>query len=1690
MGHGRGPGETGSAKPNGDAYNHRAIFVHQDPASYLDDMLYCAAVPAAVHWEGSTRFDSMIISDRAIRENGNLVGDYSEYLRKIEARPDIDFIGGVTPERRETLAGHFTNASGTNNVTAADNVYDGSCDIAEFYWGEERTVLTDTAVLAPVPESDGGVEVRKDSTGASRGRFDVNLDLSADEVAWLKYSIDWSDPQANTDYRIELRDPFVLHENTYSNYAYGGHVNPTKNRLYNDRGHCEIGVAPLYSYMPYSIDDSPQDYHYSTFELNLTPADQSLYPIPGVSDHKTFSFGPVKAGQWLAARTNWTYYKNNESDYRDSDTFIYRPGEGPGDEHLLEVAYNPGLPGNFLGTTPEVGYCYADRDGYYNVTVHLYNNSIGGNFTTTAYWGSLDETTTYTAGQVNHGTDDFSYHLEEYERTDESVIESVTNGAVAASLLSAPLLYTSGGQPEQRLVETLRELGVEKLVVMDAGGIIPYAAWEDAGFSLELLDDDRSIFNYIYNISREKNLHKGLVLNALGGPWFTGAALTGAYHGVPVPALDGPEMLHIQSQATVTWWQMIQQTDVYDYFPFNRLQAPGQANMEDLADDFFSWIEGFHTDLNPNCGDTDGDGSPENGRYWDYSGDVEVMVVSPLNALKPSLDRAINGKASVGRIPCADPSVLWAVVNREMLYWKVGFSRADNPENPDDEPPIEDHWNRAGWTFNTYAHDDGIMDNDAGDQDDDDLCGVDDGGINHLSYRGRDSWPTLAHEYGKTNEFHTYYSDIRDMLEGGTCYWSNNGHGHHYNMMETGIGATATGLDPSDPPFNGPVDSYSWSDPHLEITTGWDWFYGMDNVHSTFSTYQSCQIGGSALPEYFLRLGGIAVIGGTVTRSLVEATIQHDRTARGLFTGMTFGEAHRWGADETGCMYSLRDPGTNNKHYSELGLADDLWQRYGDTGQTILYGDPTLVMISPTLWTDVRWTYPESGDAITIHVTVRDQSGVEKIPDFLRVRMNGKTLGYTESATGIYEVRWTPEPDEEIFLLEVAVRKDGYVSAAGMEDMSREYLLTVPRVNVELCELTYTAGRAQSLDVSARINNTFPLEEPLTATDARYVKVRIYDEDDEFTGIEGELNCSEDIWSIRGLNVSSLRMGRYGVMIGVSPLDGLYREHRVGYISVAHSLFFNQPLLRFDRLSKRLSLSNLIINTSWSAHGNVEPSDLTNAYYGIIRIVSGDEVNETPPRHDLHYDPERGSFSIPELSLASFSPGNYGVTLVATGPDVGVAIDSSLFFSIDPALFISTPELEYLGGMSQRLIVRNVTVSASANPSDSVHVGNITQNSYAVYSEDGIDQDVTGDLDMEEGSWRAEIDVCDLEDGSYYLELEFSDSILGSATLRSDGFNVTHVLEAGVPVVRYNGERRSITISELMVRVSHGGNRVVDGSMADVHRLRLFHDGGSYTGILQELYCSNDNWTAEISVADLPFGSYFVSCDFVYDDLIVVVNSSVFLLDFALHVNMPEVRFDRAGDTLEVYGLRPYSDTNTIGHLNRHSATLKSVYILNETGGVVLQGELLYEDGEFHIVFDRMRGRDIEGGTYRARVTFATVHNAPVSNTSEPFSMTFPDDDTVPGDDEPGESAGTMWIIAGIVGLLILMLAFIIFALSRRGSRTAENDFALMEEVDVGELPFPERPVREITLSRVDEDEGGVERYDVRQDDASDEEAE
>jgi len=143
----------------------------------------------------------------------------------------------------------------TTEVTDPTNVYQGASDIAEYYWLERRQIGTDTAVIAYVPDATGGKEVVMDTNGVTSDTFTYYPNIDAINTSWVRFFINWSDPGADTDYRIGIYDPYVAHELSYINYCSNTKTNPTLNKLYTNYGHNDVGISPFYSYMPYRDHD-------------------------------------------------------------------------------------------------------------------------------------------------------------------------------------------------------------------------------------------------------------------------------------------------------------------------------------------------------------------------------------------------------------------------------------------------------------------------------------------------------------------------------------------------------------------------------------------------------------------------------------------------------------------------------------------------------------------------------------------------------------------------------------------------------------------------------------------------------------------------------------------------------------------------------------------------------------------------------------------------------------------------------------------------------------------------------------------------------------------------------------------------------------------------------------------------------------------------------------------------------------------------------------------------------------------------------------------------------------------------------------------------------------------------------------------------------------------------------------------
>ena len=860
----------------GDDYLRRVIVVNQSFNTYFDDFLYCAAIPAAIHWEGESKHESLLIQDRDTRMINNLYSDWDCYLDKIGGCQHVDYIGEISDERKTEINGYYGNPLDIQQVSSSQDIYEAAIDIATYYWGSERNASINTAVLCYVPDVDGGIEKDETLSGVNSGINEWIIPVNSSNIGWIDAEISWTDAN-NSNYELSITDPYATHAEKYTTVTdyFEPHESQTNNVLHDNEGYEHITMSPYYSW------SADPDFN---------------------------------------ALENW----------------------------IVE--------------------------------------------------------------QPISGIDDYNYTITQYRIPDEDAITSVMNGAVVASLLDVPIIYTSGLTVEPATMAALDTLNIKNLIIIDPHDKINENQWK-INYSVKAYSDEISVFNYVYSLGSAKTSENDVIIPAVGGAWFTTAALVGAYHAGPVALPVGDLIKNATARSTNEWWDQISYYLKYDFLSQTSGSPddpPTWNDMVQISNDTFNWLESFNTSFNPICNDLNCDGVPDVGDSFNYSEDVDIIIVSPLNAIKLNFDGAMIGKGSVGRFAFADPVLSGAWAARCMLYWYVGFSDTDNYANLNDQPAETNHWDHAGYTFVAYTHDDGIIDDDLGDDEDDDFPG----GNLTMSYYMSDELPQYAAQYGMLNEFNTHYDEVKTMLEDGLALWVHADHGKYNSMMETGDGLLGLS-NKTENPWREYDDTKSVDMPNLpngnvnpsvlNATSGGDWYYGLNNVHSTMIYFQDCQFGASRGPLFFAELGATSMVADICSMYVDPSPVYNDRLVKGLCTGNTIGAANRWAIDESGPIYSLQDPPPDDLGYSI---------------QCVVYGDPELVLTTETLWIYADWTLNSN----TIDIQIYNQSGEMTLPGTITVSIDGSTTGFTliSHGAGRYSINNTFKLGKHSLKIEVS----------------------------------------------------------------------------------------------------------------------------------------------------------------------------------------------------------------------------------------------------------------------------------------------------------------------------------------------------------------------------------------------------------------------------------------------------------------------------------------------------------------------------------------------------------------------------------------------------------------------------------------------------------------------------------------------
>jgi hypothetical protein len=261
-----------------------------------------------------------------------------------------------------------------------------------------------------------------------------------------------------------------------------------------------------------------------------------------------------------------------------------------------------------------------------------------------------------------------------YTRRQGDSLASATEGAILASILNAPLLYTSQNSLSQATEDVLYKLGVEHIYLVNLGNYLPTTVIKKIS---EIADITNNFIEYkeIYNTIRNITKSNDVVFSTID-PWtyyytkdqvpagqFPGALFIGpaayiaAHHGTPVLLVDNhPEL----SQAVVWHTKFWQETANITIRP----KLPTVACMVLTGRSVVKFLTNYGYDLNTN---------KEN---------LPTMItVADHFDIGPTWDRTFTGVLIPGRF-CSSPVDVAYWVARSVFYPALIF------ENPALNGPV------------------------------------------------------------------------------------------------------------------------------------------------------------------------------------------------------------------------------------------------------------------------------------------------------------------------------------------------------------------------------------------------------------------------------------------------------------------------------------------------------------------------------------------------------------------------------------------------------------------------------------------------------------------------------------------------------------------------------------------------------------------------------------------------------------------------------------------------------------------------------------------------------------------------------------------------------------------------------------------------------------------------------------------
>jgi hypothetical protein len=236
-------------------------------------------------------------------------------------------------------------------------------------------------------------------------------------------------------------------------------------------------------------------------------------------------------------------------------------------------------------------------------------------------------------------------------------LTSATEGAVLASQLNSPLLYTRSSSLPQATKDALYELGVEEIIMIDIGGHLNTETYDKLQEIAEIKHNYKEL-EPVYNIIREQTNSNDIVFTTLD-PWtywyvaerkpegeypgalFIGpAAYCAAHHGTPVLIVEN----HPQLSSSVVWHT--------EFWKRNEQRSGGVRALPSVAEMYLTGKRVY-------------DFLKE--QSFDEEGMENIITVAGKFDIGTPWDRTFFGKAASGRI-FGSPVDTAYWISRNMFY--------------------------------------------------------------------------------------------------------------------------------------------------------------------------------------------------------------------------------------------------------------------------------------------------------------------------------------------------------------------------------------------------------------------------------------------------------------------------------------------------------------------------------------------------------------------------------------------------------------------------------------------------------------------------------------------------------------------------------------------------------------------------------------------------------------------------------------------------------------------------------------------------------------------------------------------------------------------------------------------------------------------------------------------------------------